>query len=87
LLLASLPALNLNRHEAAFSSLLRGNGLLIASSTSTILALTWGGVTYSWSSWKIIVPLAVGLVGLAFSFWFEACVSLSASARLFASPD
>lgn len=51
-----------------------GNGLLIGSSTATILALTWGGVTYDWSSWRIIVPLVLGLIGLVFSCWFEAYV-------------
>lgn len=41
-----------------------GNLLLIASVVSVLLALTWGGVQYSWSSWHTILPLVMGLVGL-----------------------
>ncbi|GAA5878611.1 hypothetical protein JCM8547_003844, partial [Rhodosporidiobolus lusitaniae] len=29
------------------------------------LGLTWGGVTYSWSSFRVLVPLILGLVGMA----------------------
>lgn len=43
---------------------LGGNALLVASVTSVLLALTWGGVKYPWSSWRTLVPLVLGLVGL-----------------------
>ncbi|KAI0868380.1 putative multidrug resistance protein fnx1 [Hypoxylon argillaceum] len=42
-----------------------GNVLLIASVVSILLALTWGGVIYSWGSWHTIVPLILGFLGLA----------------------
>jgi EmrB/QacA subfamily drug resistance transporter len=41
-----------------------GNTLVIASSTSVVIALTWGGTRYPWSSARIITPLVLGLVGL-----------------------
>lgn len=38
--------------------------LFVAGLTSLTLAVTWGGVLYSWQSWKTLVPLIVGLVVL-----------------------
>ncbi|GAA6020017.1 hypothetical protein JCM10207_006760 [Rhodosporidiobolus poonsookiae] len=40
------------------------NVLFVAAATSTILGLTWGGVAYPWSSYKVLVPLVLGLVGM-----------------------
>ncbi|KAF8318418.1 MFS general substrate transporter [Clavulina sp. PMI_390] len=48
-----------------------GNLIIIGSTTSFILALTWGGVTYSWSSYKVLVPLVIGIVGLISSVVYE----------------
>ncbi|RYP28941.1 hypothetical protein DL767_006976 [Monosporascus sp. MG133] len=42
-----------------------GNLLLIAAVVSVLLALTWGGVDYPWSSWRTIVPLVLGILGIA----------------------
>ncbi|KAF2973173.1 hypothetical protein GQX73_g436 [Xylaria multiplex] len=42
-----------------------GNILLIASVVSILLALTWGGVIFSWKSWRTLVPLILGFFGLA----------------------
>ncbi|ORY69454.1 iron permease [Leucosporidium creatinivorum] len=47
------------------------NVLFVAGATATILGLTWGGVTYSWSSYKVLVPLILGLVGMGAFFWIE----------------
>lgn len=44
---------------------LGGNALLVASVTSVLLALTWGGVEFPWSSWRTLLPLLLGLAGLA----------------------
>ncbi|GAA5852177.1 hypothetical protein JCM8547_006690 [Rhodosporidiobolus lusitaniae] len=45
------------------------NILFVCASTATILALTWGGVSYPWSSFRVLVPLVLGLVGMvAFVF-------------------
>ncbi|KAJ3718080.1 iron permease [Lentinula guzmanii] len=51
-----------------------GNFLIIGSSTSVMLALTWAGVSYPWSSTHVIVPLAIGLVGLCVAMVYEVFV-------------
>ncbi|KAF8996657.1 iron permease [Cyathus striatus] len=50
-----------------------GNILIIASSSACIIALTWGGVVYPWSSARVLVPLVLGIVGLILTFMYEAC--------------
>lgn len=42
-----------------------GNSLLIASITSILLSLSWGGVRYRWRDWQTLLPLILGLLGLA----------------------
>lgn len=44
-----------------------GNFFIIASVVSVLLALTWGGVELPWTSWRTLVPLILGLVGLGVS--------------------
>lgn len=41
-----------------------GNALLIASVVSVLIALNWAGSEYPWSSWRVIFPLVVGLLGI-----------------------
>lgn len=48
-----------------------GNSLLVASTVSALIALTWAGAEYPWSSYRILVPLIIGLVGLAGFFVLE----------------
>ncbi|KAI3334674.1 putative multidrug resistance protein fnx1 [Ustulina deusta] len=48
-----------------------GNALLVTAITSILLALTWGGGQYPWSSWRTILPLVLGLVGLPLFLLFE----------------
>lgn len=48
-----------------------GNMLFAASVTSILLALTWGGTEYSWSSWQTLVPLLLGFFGLVAFLGFE----------------
>jgi hypothetical protein len=44
-----------------------GNTLFIASIICLLLALQWGGVTYAWSSWRIILLFVLfGLLLAAF---------------------
>ncbi|KAH7908664.1 iron permease [Hygrophoropsis aurantiaca] len=50
-----------------------GNTLIIGGTTSCLIALTWAGVTYSWQSFQIIVPLVIGLVALAAALLYETC--------------
>ncbi|KAJ7596369.1 Mfs1.2 [Mycena floridula] len=42
-----------------------GNVLIITSTTSIVLALTWGGVTYPWRSFHVLLPLILGFCGMA----------------------
>lgn len=43
---------------------LAGNALLITWVVSVLLALTWGGVYFPWSSWRTVLPLVLGLLGI-----------------------
>ncbi|BDD60843.1 Efflux pump fus6 [Monascus purpureus] len=49
-----------------------GNTILILAVISVLLALTWGGTVHAWSSWRTIVPLVLGLVGLVGFLVYEA---------------
>ncbi|KAG9121240.1 hypothetical protein FRC07_002889 [Ceratobasidium sp. 392] len=48
-----------------------GNFLVIGSTTSTVIALTWAGARYPWSSYRVLVPLIVGLAGLGVTLAYE----------------
>ncbi|EZF94354.1 hypothetical protein H113_05261 [Trichophyton rubrum MR1459] len=41
-----------------------GNMILVMAVISILLPLTWAGTLYPWSSWKIILPLVIGFLGL-----------------------
>jgi hypothetical protein len=41
-----------------------GDFLVISSSVSLVLALTWGGVRYDWNSSRIVTLLTLGSLGL-----------------------
>ncbi|KAI9804453.1 MAG: hypothetical protein M1825_001352 [Sarcosagium campestre] len=41
-----------------------GTFLFISSATSFLIPVTWGGVMYSWDSWRTLVPLILGGAGL-----------------------
>ena len=61
--------LHLKAIPASFLSKLQridwiGCTIFIASTTSLLIPLSWGGVSYSWSSWHTLVPLLVGVAGL-----------------------
>lgn len=49
-----------------------GNLLVIASTTSIVVGLTWGGVQFAWRSAQVLAPLIVGLCGIVFFFIYEA---------------
>ncbi|KAL5513681.1 hypothetical protein ACEPAH_4080 [Sanghuangporus vaninii] len=51
-----------------------GNLLVVGSTTAVILALTWGGIQFSWGSPRVLVPLIVGLVGLVAFVIYDAKV-------------
>ncbi|TFY81266.1 hypothetical protein EWM64_g2741 [Hericium alpestre] len=51
-----------------------GNVLVIAATTSCVIALTWGGVQYAWNSAHILAPLILGLLGIAAFMAYEVFV-------------
>ncbi|KAA8894771.1 major facilitator superfamily transporter [Sphaerosporella brunnea] len=48
-----------------------GGTLFIASTTSFLIALTWGGVEFAWSSFRTLVPLFIGLAGIVGTVCWE----------------
>ncbi|XPT03484.1 hypothetical protein M3J09_012576 [Ascochyta lentis] len=69
--------LKLRPIEAGWAAKLRridyvGSFIFIGSTTSFLIPLSWGGVSYAWSSWRSLVPLIIGAVGLVvFVIWEE----------------
>ena len=62
-----------------------GNTIFIASVTSTLLGLVQGGIVYPWGSWRTIVPIVVGFLGLGIFFVQQAyCKEPTMPLRLFA---
>ncbi|THH19084.1 hypothetical protein EW146_g2001 [Bondarzewia mesenterica] len=51
-----------------------GNALVIGFTTSCVIALTWSGIEHQWSSAPVLVPLILGLVGLAAFIAYEALI-------------
>lgn len=45
---------------------------MIGSTVSILLAITWGGVQYPWTSVRVLAPLIIGAVGIAIFFLSEA---------------
>lgn len=41
-----------------------GSFLFVASLTSFLIPITWGGTMYAWDSWHTLVPLLLGVAGL-----------------------
>ncbi|KAJ7267576.1 iron permease [Mycena haematopus] len=48
-----------------------GNILVVAATTSTVIALTWSGIQFPWGSAQVLVPLILGMVGLVGFFVYE----------------
>lgn len=59
-----------------------GSALFIASLTSFIIPLTWGGVIYPWSSWRTLVPLVIGASGLISFVLYEKFIAAEPVIRL-----
>ncbi|KAJ7241437.1 Mfs1.1 [Mycena rebaudengoi] len=49
-----------------------GNTLIIGGTASCIVALTWAGVVYSWSSPQVLAPILVGIFGLVWAIAYDA---------------
>jgi hypothetical protein len=48
-----------------------GNLIFVGSVSAILIALSWAGTIYAWSSYRILVPLLVGFAGLGGFFVFE----------------
>ena len=48
-----------------------GNTIIIAGTTCALVALTWGGVQFPWSSAHVLGPLIVGFVFIGLFFLYE----------------
>ncbi|CAG8904502.1 unnamed protein product [Penicillium egyptiacum] len=65
-----------------------GNAILTATVVSVLLALSWAGVDYPWSSWRVLVPLVLGLAGLFLFYAHQRsrfCQEPSIPTKLFSS--
>ncbi|SGY62230.1 BQ5605_C007g04668 [Microbotryum silenes-dioicae] len=47
------------------------NIVFVPGATATILVLTWGGETYPWASYKVLVPLIGGVLAMGLFLWLE----------------
>ena len=50
-----------------------GNAILMTSVISILLSLTWAGTLHPWSSWRTILPLILGFLGLIGFIFYEGC--------------
>ncbi|KAJ6025039.1 hypothetical protein N7540_005836 [Penicillium herquei] len=48
-----------------------GNFLLMSSVVAVLIALTWGGTTYTWNSWHVLSPLLIGAASLVGFFFHQ----------------
>ncbi|KAI9866654.1 MAG: hypothetical protein M1813_001206 [Trichoglossum hirsutum] len=48
-----------------------GSFIFVASTTSFLIPVTWGGVMYPWSHWRTLVPLILGGAGLVGFIFYE----------------
>ncbi|KAH9933626.1 iron permease [Epithele typhae] len=49
-----------------------GLTLVVGSTVSFLIGMTWGGVQFSWSSAQVLAPLTIGAVGIVLFFVIEA---------------
>lgn len=69
--------LKLNYVTSSFLAKLRrvdwiGTVVFIAATTGFLIPLSWGGIMYSWTSWRTLVPLVVCGVGMVAFVVYEA---------------
>ncbi|PWY71019.1 MFS general substrate transporter [Aspergillus heteromorphus CBS 117.55] len=65
-----------------------GNAIIVAAVVSILIALSWANTRYPWSSWRIIVPLVLGFVGLGiFAAWESSpyCIQPTIPPKMFAN--
>ena len=71
--------LRLNKRPGTFGSRMKkfdfvGAVLLTASVTSFLIPISWGGIMFSWSSWRTLVPLILGVFGMVCFVLYEAYI-------------
>ncbi|KAL8730754.1 MAG: hypothetical protein Q9166_003824 [cf. Caloplaca sp. 2 TL-2023] len=59
-----------------------GSFIFIASTTAFLIPITWGGVSYPWTSWHTLVPLCLGIAGLVTFVAYEEVVATEPLIRL-----
>ncbi|KAL8802998.1 MAG: hypothetical protein Q9200_006387 [Gallowayella weberi] len=59
-----------------------GSVLFTASTTSFLIPITWGGVSYPWTSWHTLVPLCLGVAGLISFVTYEEVVATEPLIRM-----
>ncbi len=79
--------LKLNFVPSSLASKLRrvdwiGTVIFVGSTTSFLIPLTWGGVQYAWISWRTLVPLIIGVLGLITFVLYEKFVAAEPLIRL-----
>lgn len=65
-----------------------GNTLFMTSIVSILIALAFSGTVFPWSSWRIILPLILGFIGLVLFYLFERsrfCLEPTLPPQLFAN--
>ena len=65
-----------------------GTVVFVQSMVSVLIALSWAGTQYLWSSFRIIVPLVLGFVGCVVFLFYEGskfCVEPTMPLHLFKS--
>lgn len=65
-----------------------GNVVFVLSMVSVLIALSWSGSRYPWSSFRVIVPLVMGFFGFALFVLYEAskyCVNPTMPLHLFSN--
>ncbi|KAK3385637.1 MFS general substrate transporter-like protein [Podospora didyma] len=65
-----------------------GNVIFVAAISAVLIALSWAGAVYPWSSYQVLVPLLVGMAGLGGFLVFEGsrfCPQPTMPLRLFAN--
>ena len=69
-------------------ALIRSSGvsLVTASTVAVLLAITWGGLRFSWTSFHVLVPLVLGAVGVVGFFIAEYLWLKGPTVRFCASP-
>ncbi|PWW75666.1 MFS general substrate transporter [Tuber magnatum] len=79
--------LNLNHRTTSFLEKLKrvdwvGSVLFVVSMMSLLIPITWGGVMYPWDHWRTLVPLLLGVAGLAGFLLYERFVAKEPLIRL-----